>query len=109
MKISIIGIGRVGSSTAFAIVNKALVEELVLIDMNKNLAEGGEALDLLHASSFHKRTVIRAGDYEDITGSNIIIITAGAAQKPGETRLDLVLKNAKIIQEISQNIKICSK
>lgn len=104
MKISIIGIGRVGSSTAFAIVNKALVEELVLIDMNKNLAEG-EALDLLHASSFHKRTVIRAGDYEDIIDSNIVIITAGAAQKPGETRLDLVLKNAKIIQEISQNIK----
>ncbi|PNR97012.1 L-lactate dehydrogenase [Petrotoga sp. 9PWA.NaAc.5.4] len=104
MKVSIIGIGKVGSSVAFSLLNKAITDELVLIDRNKILAEG-EALDLLHASAFHKRMVIRSGEYEDIQGSDIIIVTAGAAQKIGETRLDLALKNAQIIKEISENIK----
>lgn len=104
MKISIIGTGRVGSSTAYALINKALVDELILFDINKNIAEG-EALDLLHATTFHKRMIIKAGEYSDIKDSDIVIITADAAQKPGETRLDLVVKNAKIIKEISENIK----
>lgn len=104
MKISIIGTGRVGSSTAYALINKALVDELILFDTNKIIAEG-EALDLLHATTFHKRMIIKTGEYSDIKDSDIVIITAGAAQKPGETRLDLAVKNAKIIKDISENIK----
>ncbi len=104
LKISIIGTGRVGSSTAFALINAAVADEIVLYDLNKEMAEG-EALDLLHATTFHKRMIIRAGEYSDIEGSDIVIITAGAAQKPGETRLDLTIKNAKIIKGISENIK----
>ncbi len=104
MKLTIYGAGRVGSSTAFAILEKKLFEEIVIVDLNKDLAEG-EAMDLLHSTPFSKRTLVRAGTGEDIAGSDIIVITAGAAQKPGETRLQLTQKNASIVGSIAKEIK----
>lgn len=102
-KIVIIGTGFVGASTAFALVDAGLATELVLIDVNRAKAEG-EAMDLNHGISFVKPVKIWAGDYEDCKDADIIIITAGANQKPGETRLDLTHKNAQITKSIVENI-----
>lgn len=98
-KISIIGAGFVGSTTAFALIDEGLASEIVIVDINKDKAEG-EAMDLSHGVSFVKPAVIKAGDYTDTTNSDIVIITAGAPQKPGETRLDLINKNYKIMNSI---------
>jgi len=103
MKISIIGAGRVGSSTAFALVQHSVADEIVLIDINEDLAEG-EALDILHATTYHKRTNVHAGSFEDMRNSDIVIITAGTDQKKGETRFDLLNKNVEIIKSISKKI-----
>lgn len=98
-KISIIGAGFVGSSTAFALMIGGYAAELVVVDINKDKAEG-EAMDLSHGASFVKPLEIKAGDYKDTANSDIVIITAGAAQKPGESRLDLIDKNYKIMGSI---------
>ncbi|AJA47824.1 L-lactate dehydrogenase 1 [Clostridium pasteurianum DSM 525 = ATCC 6013] len=98
-KISIIGAGFVGSTTAFAIMDEGLASEIVIVDINKDKAEG-EAMDLSHGASFVKPTIIKSGDYKDTDNSDIVIITAGAPQKPGETRLDLINKNYKIMNSI---------
>ena len=99
MKISIIGAGFVGSATAFALMNSGLATEIVIVDINKEKAEG-EAMDLVHGVSFVKPLTIKSGEYKDTADSEIVIITAGAAQKPGETRLDLINKNYKIMSSI---------
>lgn len=99
IKISIIGSGFVGSTTAYALMMGGLASELVIVDLNKDKAEG-EAMDLSHGVSFVNPVEIKAGDYEDTANSNIVIITAGAGQKPGETRLDLIGKNYKIFSSI---------
>lgn len=96
VKISIIGSGFVGSTTAYALMNAGLASEIVIVDINKEKSEG-EAMDLSHGASFVKPVEIKSGDYPDTRDSNIIIITAGAPQKPGETRLDLINKNYKIL------------
>lgn len=98
-KISIIGAGFVGSTTAFAIMDEGLASEIVIVDINKDKAEG-EAMDLSHGASFVKPAIIKAGEYKDTADSDIVIITAGAPQKPGETRLDLINKNYKIMNSI---------
>lgn len=98
-KISIIGAGFVGSTTAFALLDGGLASEIVIVDINKDKAEG-EAMDLSHGASFVKPTIIKAGEYKETYNSDIIIITAGAPQKPGETRLDLINKNYKIMNSI---------
>lgn len=98
-KISIIGAGAVGATAAYALVMEGLASELVIVDVDKLKAEG-EVLDLSHGAGFTKPVNIIPGDYEDTKDSDIIIITAGAAQKPGETRLDLVNKNIKIFKSI---------
>ena len=103
-KAAIIGCGFVGSSTAFALMEAATFSELVLIDVDKSRAEG-EAMDISHGVPFVKPMKIYAGDYDDIVDASIIIITAGAAQKPGETRLDLVQKNVAIYKSIIPEIK----
>lgn len=104
-KVGIIGVGQVGASIAFALMEKGIFNEIVLIDNNKEKAIG-EAMDLSHgilyASSLSK---IYAGDYKDLKDAALIIITAGAAQKEGETRLDLVKKNSMIMRSIINNIK----
>lgn len=104
-KVGIIGVGQVGASIAFALMEKGIFNEIVLIDNNKEKAIG-EAMDLSHgilyASSLSK---IYAGEYKDLKDAALIIITAGAAQKEGETRLDLVKKNSMIMRSIISNIK----
>lgn len=104
-KAAVVGCGFVGAATAFALMQSGLFSELVLIDSDKEKAEG-EALDISHGMPFAKPMDIYAGDYDDITDANLVIVTAGAGQKPGEIRLDLVKNNVaifkKIIPEISK-------
>ena len=102
-KAAIIGCGFVGTSIAFSLVQKGIFSELVLIAANEKKAEG-EAMDLSHGLPFTKPMEIRAGSYEDIADCAMIIITAGANQKPGETRLDLVHKNVEIYKSIIPKI-----
>jgi L-lactate dehydrogenase len=98
-RVAIVGLGNVGASFAYALLFRGLASEIVLIDANKAKAEG-EAMDLNHAVPFTHSTRIWAGDYSQCAGAAVTVITAGAAQKPGETRLDLVKKNAKIFASI---------
>lgn len=99
-----IGTGSVGSSYAFALLNQGVAEELVLIDLNKEKAEG-DAMDLNHGISFAPApTKIWFGDYQDCKYADIVVICAGANQKPGETRLDLVEKNTKIFKGIVDQV-----
>ncbi|MCX7714742.1 MAG: L-lactate dehydrogenase [Clostridia bacterium] len=102
-KISIIGAGAVGATTAYSIVTQKLVSEVVIIDVNKDKAEG-EAMDISHGLVAMEATNIHAGEYSDIVDSDIIIITAGIGRKPGETRLDLAKKNVGIAKDIAANI-----
>ena len=102
-KAAIIGCGFVGSSTAFALMQKALFNELVLIDYNTAKAEG-EAMDISHGLPYSHPMDIHAGTYEELKDAALIVITAGAAQKPGETRLDLINKNVAIMSSIIDNI-----
>lgn len=99
MQIGIIGTGMVGSAIAFSITTEGLADKLILIDTD-NLRAKAEAMDISHAAPFSLGTVITSGDYQDLKNSDIVIITAGANQKPGETRLDLLNKNVAIFKQI---------
>lgn len=103
-KVVIIGDGMVGSSIAFAIFQDESVNELVIIDINKTKAEG-DILDLQHGMVFVSPKQLKAGTYEDIKDAHMVIITAGVAQKEGETRLDLLHKNIKVFDSICDGIK----
>jgi L-lactate dehydrogenase len=103
-RVALIGTGFVGSSYAFALLNQGVTEELVMIDLNKEKSEG-DAMDLNHGLPFApSRTKIWFGDYSDCRDADIVVICAGANQKPGETRLDLVEKNAKIFKGIVDQV-----
>ena len=102
-KAAMIGCGFVGSASAFALMQSGLFSELVLIDANHDKAEG-EAMDIAHGLPFAGQMKIYAGDYDDIVDAAVIIVTAGAAQKPGETRLDLVNKNVNTFKSIIPEI-----
>ena len=102
-KVAIIGCGFVGSATAFALMQSGLFSEMVLVDVNHQKAEG-EAMDISHGEAYARPMNIYAGNYDDIADAAIIIITAGANQKPGETRLDLVQKNVGIFKTIIPEI-----
>ncbi|PKN06062.1 MAG: L-lactate dehydrogenase [Deltaproteobacteria bacterium HGW-Deltaproteobacteria-7] len=102
-KVAIVGTGNVGATLAYSLLNSGLANEIVLIDRNLSKAEG-EAMDLNHAVPMAKPTKIYAGDYSNCFGAAITVVTAGAAQKPGETRLDLAAKNTEIIKDIILNI-----
>lgn len=102
-KVAIIGAGFVGASTAFAMSLQQMATEVVLIDVNKEKAYG-EALDINHGISFVGQMAVYSGDYSDVKDCDVIIITAGANRKPGETRLDLAKKNVSIAKEITANI-----
>mgnify|MGYP002617919094 FL=1 len=103
-KAAVIGCGFVGSTIAYTLMQKGLFSEMVLLDANKAKAEG-EAMDISHGLPFTHAMDIYAGEYEDIADASVVIITAGANQKPGETRLDLVQKNAAIMRSIIKEIK----
>ena len=102
-KLAVIGCGFVGSASAFALMQSGLFSEMVLIDANQARAEG-EALDISHGLPFAKPMKIYAGDYPDLADASLIVVTAGAGQKPGETRLDLVKKNVSIFRSIIPSI-----
>lgn len=103
-KVAIIGAGFVGSSIAFALLNEDIFNEIVLIDRNKEKAIG-EAMDLSHGLPYRSNMNIYAGEYKDIKDASIVIVTAGASQKDGETRLDLINKNVAILRSIISDIK----
>lgn len=102
-KVAVIGCGFVGSTIAFALMQSGLFSDMVLIDVDKKKAEG-EALDISHGILYARPMRIWAGEYEDIADAAIVIITAGANQKPGETRLDLVHKNIGILKHIMPEV-----
>ncbi len=106
-KITIIGAGAVGATTAYTLMLSGLVSEIVLIDKDVAKAEGN-ALDMNHGISFVNPVRIIAGSYSDIKNSDMVIITAGANQEPGEKRTDLLKRNAKIMENIVENVlKYC--
>ena len=103
-KVVIVGTGFVGMSYAYSLVNQGIGDQLVLIDLNFAKAEG-EAMDLNHGLSFSpKRMKIKAGSYEDCADADLVVISAGVNQKPGETRLMLLQRNAAIIQSVVTSI-----
>ncbi|USB31600.1 L-lactate dehydrogenase [Paenibacillus sp. YPG26] len=102
-RVVIIGTGAVGATTAYTLLLRERVSELVLIDANHEKAHG-EALDMNHGLPFTGGVKLWAGDYSDCAGADIVIIAAGASQRPGETRIDLLKRNAGIFDSIIQNI-----
>ena len=102
-KAAIIGCGLVGSSIAFRFLQQGLFAQLVLLDVNREKAEG-EAMDLSDGLPYGAAMEITAGDYDDIADCALVVITAGVNQKPGETRLDLIGKNTAILRSILSEI-----
>ncbi|MGG3521512.1 L-lactate dehydrogenase [Bacillus pseudomycoides] len=103
-RVVLVGTGAVGCSYAYCMINQGVAEEFVLVDVNEAKAEG-EAMDLSHAVPFAPApTRVWKGSYEDCKDADLVVITAGLPQKPGETRLDLVEKNAKIFKQIVRSI-----
>jgi L-lactate dehydrogenase len=98
-RIAVVGTGAVGSTFAFALLLSGLASEIVLSDANERRAEG-EAMDLMHAVPFARTARVWSGPVEECRGAAVTVIAAGAAQKPGETRLDLVAKNAAIFRDL---------
>lgn len=102
-KISVIGAGNVGATIANDLMIQGVAGEIVLIDVNKKKAVG-EALDIYQGAPFHSPAIVRAGEYEDAAGSDIVIITCGMARKPGMTRLDLAQVNVNILKDVAKNV-----
>ncbi|AUB52617.1 MULTISPECIES: L-lactate dehydrogenase [Enterococcus] len=103
-KVVIVGTGFVGTSIAYAMINQGVANELVLIDVNQEKAEG-EALDLLDGMAWGEKNVsVWSGTYEECKDANLVILTAGVNQKPGQTRLDLVKTNAAITRQIVKEV-----
>jgi L-lactate dehydrogenase len=103
-RVVLVGTGAVGCSFAYSMINQGVAEELVLIDVNEAKSEG-EAMDLNHGMPFAPSPIkVWNGSYQDCESAALVVITAGLAQKPGETRLELVEKNTKIFKQIVKNI-----
>lgn len=103
MKIGIVGCGLVGSTAAYAMVMRGIGREIVLIDKDEQRSEA-ESMDITHAVPFSHPLSVRRGDYGDLTGSRAVIVSAGVSQKPGESRLELLERNARVFKEIVPNI-----
>lgn len=102
-KIAIVGAGNVGATFAYTLLLRGLVGEIVLIDINRQRAEG-EAMDLLHAAPLSHAARIWVGDYSDCADADIVMISAGVGQRPGETRLDLLKRNVEVFRQIIPSI-----
>lgn len=102
-KISIIGAGSVGATIANDLMIKGIASEIILVDVNRRKAIG-EALDIYQGALFCAPTIVRAGEYADIAGSDIVIITCGVARKPGMTRLDLAQTNVNILKDVASQV-----
>ena len=103
LKVVVVGAGQVGSTFAYAMLLEGVVGEIVLIDINRERAEG-EAMDLNHAVPLSHSIRIRVGEYADCAGSDIVAVAAGVSQRPGESRLELLQRNAAIFREIVPRI-----
>ncbi len=103
MKIGIVGSGFVGATAAYALLMRGIGREIVLVDLNTARAQA-EADDLFHAVPFAHPLDVRAGDYPDLAGSRVVILTAGVNQKPGETRLQLLERNAAVFRSVVPNV-----
>src|SRR5215831_7513433 len=103
MKVGIVGSGMVGSTSAYALVMSGVGREIVLVDLNRARAEA-EANDIYHAVPFAHPLNVRAGDYADLVGARVVVIAGGVAQKPGETRLDLLRRNAEVFGQIVPSV-----
>jgi L-lactate dehydrogenase len=102
-KVGIVGTGMVGASFAYALMQRSLATEIVLVDLDHERA-AGEAMDLNHGLPFVRPLTIRAGGYRDLAGADLVVMTAGANQHPGQTRLDLLQRNAGICREVVPQI-----
>ena len=102
-KVVVVGAGAVGSTFCYALAQSGLAEEVAVIDQNDNLAQG-QVLDLLHGQAFFPTVSIRVGNPCDYADAQVVVITAGVAQRPGETRLQLLQKNATIVRSIVDDI-----
>jgi L-lactate dehydrogenase len=103
MKIGIIGSGLVGSTAAYAMVLRGVGREIILVDLNQARAQA-EADDIAHAVPFANPINVHSGDYASLTGARVVVITAGVSQRPGESRLELLERNAKVFQQVIPNI-----
>jgi L-lactate dehydrogenase len=103
MKIGIVGCGMVGSASAFALVMSGVGREIVLVDLNRARAEA-EANDIFHAVPFAHPLTVRGGDYTDLSGARVVVIAGGVAQRPGETRLELLQRNADVFRQIVPSV-----
>jgi L-lactate dehydrogenase len=103
MKIGIVGCGMVGSTSAYALVMSGVGREIVLVDLNRARAEA-EANDIYHAVPFAHPLTVRAGDYPDLAGARVVVITSGVAQKPGEPRLQLLQRNADVFSQVVPSV-----
>jgi L-lactate dehydrogenase len=99
VKVGVVGAGFVGASTANALVLRGIATELVLSDLDRRRA-GAEAADIAHVTPFASPVRVREGGLEDLSGAAAVVVTAGAAQRPGETRLDLLQRNADVVRSI---------
>ena len=102
-KVVVVGAGAVGSTFCYALAQSGLAEEVAVIDRNNNLVQG-QVLDLVHGQAFFPTVSIRVGNPYDYADAQVVVITAGAAQRPGETRLQLLQKNAAIVRSIANDI-----
>lgn len=106
-KITVIGAGNVGASIVNDLIMDGVATEIVIVDINEKKAEG-EALDIYQGSCFHSPAIVRAGQYPDAAGSDIVIITCGFPRKPGMSRLDLAQINVDIIKDIAHQVVPCA-
>src|SRR5262245_11860567 len=103
MKIGIVGCGLVGSTAAYALVMSGVGREIVLVDLNRARAEA-EANDIYHAVPFASPMTVRAGEYADLGGARVVVIAGGVSQRPGETRLQLLRRNAEVFRQIVPSV-----
>ncbi|MHB0950655.1 MAG: L-lactate dehydrogenase [Allorhizobium sp.] len=104
MKVGIVGAGMVGSSAGYALAMMGIASEIVLVDLNQELAIA-QAEDISHAVPFVSATTVRAGSYKNLEGARVVILAAGVGQKPGETRLELLERNAAVFRQVVGNVR----
>ncbi|MFA7414442.1 MAG: L-lactate dehydrogenase [Rhizobium sp.] len=104
MKVGIVGAGMVGSSAGYALAMLGVASEIVLVDLNQELAVA-QAEDISHAVPFVSATTVSAGSYENLEGAKVVILAAGVGQKPGETRLELLERNAEVFRQVVGNVR----
>lgn len=101
--VGIVGTGQVGMASAAALFHSRVVSRITLVDLDHRRAEG-EAMDLMHGQALVGPTIVRAGTYEDLAGTSVVVVSAGVAQRPGETRLDLLARNVAVFAQIVEQL-----